>query len=81
MNRQEKICLLGKGNSTKSKKACLKLKNHLAQTYNVEICLSQYPEHHIQLAKEQAIDCDHLIVVGGDGTINEIVNGLMTISQ
>lgn len=43
---------------------------HLEQT--------QYPGHGIELARHAASDgCSVIVAVGGDGTINEVVNGLM----
>ncbi len=37
---------------------------------------TKYPKHAIKLA-EQAGEYDVLVVVGGDGTLNEVVNGVM----
>ena len=43
-----------------------------------EIILTEHPGHAIKLAEKYAIMEDVLIVAaGGDGTINEIINGLM----
>ena len=41
----------------------------------VRIFLTEAAGHATALARD--IECDHLIVVGGDGTLNEVVNGLM----
>jgi diacylglycerol kinase (ATP) len=41
----------------------------------VRLFLTKSPGHATDLARD--IECDHLIVVGGDGTLNEVVNGLM----
>jgi diacylglycerol kinase (ATP) len=41
----------------------------------VKLFLTTSPGHATALARE--IQCDRLIVVGGDGTLNEVVNGLM----
>jgi len=34
------------------------------------------PEHAIALARESTAESDVLVAVGGDGTINEVVNGM-----
>ena len=41
----------------------------------VRTLLTKAPGHAAELARE--IECDRLLVVGGDGTLNEVVNGLM----
>ena len=38
--------------------------------------LSERPGHLTELAREAAADGDLLVVVGGDGTLNEVVNGV-----
>lgn len=43
-----------------------------------EIILTEHPGHAIKLAEKYALMDDVLIIAaGGDGTINEIINGLM----
>jgi diacylglycerol kinase (ATP) len=70
----------GKGNG-------LKVKPEIEQNlkkYNLDfdIDLTGYPEHAIELAKKAAEDgFDVVVAAGGDGTANEVINGLMQFKQ
>ncbi|MCK5634684.1 MAG: diacylglycerol kinase family lipid kinase [Anaerolineales bacterium] len=44
--------------------------------------LTEKPEHAVELAKQAALDgFDVVVVAGGDGTANEVINGLMLAKQ
>jgi len=65
----------GSGKGRKDKAAILKTLNQSGLQY--ELAVSEYPKHTILLAS-QSIEAGYrkLIVAGGDGTLNEAVNGI-----
>lgn len=42
----------------------------------VDVVLTQYPGHAKELASENVSKFDYMIAVGGDGTLNEVINGV-----
>jgi len=68
----------GKGNHDQKRIEQLLSKSNL--TYR--LFRSEYPRHAIELAKGLvAGGATHLIVAGGDGTLNEVVNGIFLAEQ
>jgi diacylglycerol kinase (ATP) len=52
-----------------------------AHGWTVEWCVTQYAGHAIELAREAAAaGCDLVVAAGGDGTVNEVVNGIARTS-
>lgn len=51
----------------------------LARQLDFEVAFSQFPGHAIELGREaRTAGFDRVVCVGGDGTVNEVVNGVMT---
>ena len=56
----------------------------IAQEFNGELSWSGtvYPGHAVELARQAAEEgCDMVIALGGDGTVHEVMNGLMQIPE
>lgn len=60
---------------TKKLKAILDFFSNSTFFSKVEVNFTQYPGHAEEIARESSSKFDYLIVVGGDGTLNEVVNG------
>lgn len=77
----QKYCLIvnplaGRGSALKAIPEIETLLNNLQLNY--DIILTEYPGHAIQLAKDAGGNgYDVVVAVGGDGTANEVINGLM----
>jgi YegS/Rv2252/BmrU family lipid kinase len=77
----QKYCLIvnplaGRGSALKAIPEIESILNSLSLDY--DIILTEYPGHAIQLAKDAGSNgYDTVVAVGGDGTVNEVINGLM----
>lgn len=49
--------------------------------YLTTCVMTQYPGHATELAQSRGADYDRVICCGGDGTVNEVLNGLMTLDR
>jgi YegS/Rv2252/BmrU family lipid kinase len=56
------------------------LKAIIAGHTEFEWASTEYPGHAVEIARQAALDgCDAVAALGGDGTVHEIVNGLMSV--
>ncbi len=68
----------GRGTSTQSLPRIERLLT--SYSLNFDLVYTERPWHAAELAREAAQEgCDVVVAVGGDGTVNEVLNGLMTI--
>ena len=59
-------------------KMVLGLEEFFKEDFKVKFFFTKKPQHAIELARNAVVQgTDFLIAVGGDGTLNEVVNGLM----
>jgi len=47
-----------------------------SKNINYKLYLTKYPLHATEIAKELSSGFSHIIAVGGDGTVNEVLNGI-----
>lgn len=70
----------GKGAATKALPEIEQKLEHLGIAYDIKI--TEYPGHAIQLAQEAGTNgYETVVAVGGDGTVNEVINGLMAATN
>lgn len=78
MNRN--ICIIYNGTIRSIDQVILSLKNHLNSHKNTFL-KTEYIKHAEELALKNSPLCDVIISVGGDGTLNEIINGVMACEK
>jgi len=75
-----KIVFVVNNKNNRLAKVLPKLKEYGQQSNrnDIQIISTEYKKHAIQLAKQATeANCEYLIAVGGDGTLHEVVNGMM----
>lgn len=62
----------------KSKTALFDMVNTFCKNgYSVNVSVTQYPAHGRKIAKENADKYDILVCCGGDGSLNDVINGII----
>ncbi len=77
-----KLFIIANGKNIRKCLRINKLKNILSSKFDVEILLTGKVGDGISLAKQATENnADFIVIAGGDGTINEVVNGVMLSSK
>ena len=63
--------------SKHKQKKLIKAAELSGQFSKITLCVSNFAKHSIDLAKEACADSNYIISVGGDGTLNEVINGVL----
>lgn len=72
-----RIAFIINGSISKLKKTTSAI-NKTFENFNIKIYISADENHYMELCKDALDDgCDHLILVGGDGTVNKGINGII----
>jgi len=72
-----RIVVIVNGISRKKKRFYHRILPALIQKFSVEVVETKYSNHATQLAKEAALNqCDVILSAGGDGTLNQVLNGM-----
>ena len=53
--------------------------SEVGKQLDAQIFYTEFAGHAVQLAATHGRECEILVVAGGDGSINEVVNGVMSI--
>ena len=74
-----KIAFILNGKIKHCQKIISQIKEIFSSGYDLSFYISQYAGHCIELASDALKSgATHIIAVGGDGTLNEVINGVMS---
>ena len=77
-----KIGIILNGISRKKKFFYSSIYPSLQQNFKVEVFETQHAQHAIELASNAVIEkFDYILAAGGDGTLNQVLNGVMLHQQ
>ena len=57
------------------------IKSAFTGDYQLNFYITEHEKHSIKLAETAANDSTHMICVGGDGSLNEVINGVMQTKE
>ncbi len=81
MNKKLLLIVNPRSGKTKKAGAFEKIQKNLADAgWQIDTVFTEYSEHAKLLAAD-AKDYDRVVCVGGDGTLNEVINGLMKLEK
>jgi diacylglycerol kinase (ATP) len=77
-----KVAIIINGISRKKKTFYQSILPSLKKNFSVEVFETQFPNHAIQLARQASLnDYDTIIAAGGDGTLNQVLNGILSTNS
>jgi diacylglycerol kinase (ATP) len=81
MPRKIKFILNPTSNHGRSQKVASYLHDQISES-DMDWCQTEYPRHAVELARIAGQQgCDLVVAVGGDGTVHEVINGLMLVPE
>jgi diacylglycerol kinase (ATP) len=81
MTQIKRITFIINGSKKKAFEQVDNLTQKLVDSYEINVVLTRAKGDAIGLAAHWASECDIIVCVGGDGTLNEVVQGVMSVNE